>query len=216
MGVPGRPIGSALVSKKNATSMKQYWVYDSDSVPASRYLSVVRRWSCVTHYSFVRSLQVTCIRLQLGFLSSSPPTERDRVRLVVCARGGTHTANGFEARHLRRRRPCGRGAHVAAHASEARGASALSCRPFTCTACACTRHARGICVHCMHARHACAANSLWATVARMCTPGNRRARGGCGRRGYGTRRCARRLDQGVLRGGYRLGPCGRQRGAVCR
>ena len=109
---------------------------------------------------------------------------------VVCARGGAHTANGFEARHLRRRRPCGRGAHVAAHASEARGASALSCRPFTCTACACTRHARGICVHCMHARHACAANSLWATVARMCTPGNRRARGGCGRRGYGTRRCA--------------------------
>ena len=84
VGVPGRPIGSALVSKKKRNSMKQYWVYDSDSVPASRYLSVVRRWSCVTHYSFVRSLQVTCIRLQLGFLSSSPPTERDRVRW--CAR----------------------------------------------------------------------------------------------------------------------------------
>ena len=166
----------------------------------------------------IRLLEPSC---WVAICSLSPPSEtatklptQRGPRRWFALRWYAH--NGFEARHLRRRRPCGRGAHVAAHASEARGASALSCRPLHVhRMCMHTACARGICAHCMHARHTCAANALWGTVARICTPGNLRARGCCGRRGYRTRHDARRVDRGVLRGGYWLGPCGRQRGAVC-
>ena len=178
---------------------------------------LILRWSrgMCTNLRAVSFLQVL-IRLRepccfvaicslFGETATKLPTQRGRARWFALR---WYANNGVEARHLRRRRPCWRGAHVAAHASEARGASALSCRPLhvhrMCMHTACSRHLRAL--------HACATNALWATVARMCTPGNRRARGFCGRCGYGTRHDARRMDQGVLR----LGPCGRQRGAVCR
>ena len=113
----------------------------------------------------IRLLEPSC---WVAICSLSPPSEtatklptQRGPRRWFALRWYAH--NGFEARHLRRRRPCGRGAHVAAHASEARGASALSCRPL---------HVHRMCMHTACARGICALHARPPYMRRKCPVGD--------------------------------------------